>query len=84
MEMIRWSYSRRKVVRAYFDKFPGSTFYFRRIRSYYYLYSSEWSRNDPVINKDDKEQMHLLINDVLGRKQAYENRKSTQMKESYS
>ncbi|SIS52672.1 hypothetical protein [Salimicrobium flavidum] len=83
MELIRWSYARRKVVRAYFDKYPVSTFYFRKIRSYYYLYSSEWNENDPVITGEDKEQMHLLINDTLGRRQAYENRKSVQYKESY-
>ncbi|PBB05001.1 hypothetical protein [Salimicrobium humidisoli] len=82
MKMIRWSYSRRKVVRAYFDKFPGSTFYFRRIRSYFYLYSSDWSKEDPLLEEGDQEEMQLLVNESLGRKEAYRNRKSLKKKTS--
>ncbi|SDJ66846.1 hypothetical protein [Salimicrobium halophilum] len=83
MEMIRWSFDRRKVVRAYFDKFPDSTFYFRRIRSYYFLYSSDWSHGDPVLDKEDQEKMQVLVNEALGRKNAYKNRKSRYTEESY-
>ncbi|WP_347862527.1 hypothetical protein U0355_05065 [Salimicrobium sp. PL1-032A] len=82
MKMIRWSYDRRKVVRAYFDKYPDSTFYFRKIRSFYFLYSSEWSREDPVVTDGDQDTMQLLVNAALGRKHAYRNRKSRQRKES--
>lgn len=76
IELVRWSYSRRKMVRGYFDKFPHSTFYFRRIRRYYILYSLDWQSEDPEVTGEDREQMQSLINEALGREHAYKQRKS--------
>ncbi|WP_281975852.1 hypothetical protein [Halobacillus litoralis] len=76
IQLMRWSYSRKKMVRGYFDKFPFSTVYFRRIRSYYIVYMVDWSESDPVISKGDREEMQQLINCELGREKEYQQRKS--------
>lgn len=76
IELVRWSYSRRKMVRGYFDKFPNSTIYFRRIRRYYVVYSLDWNEIDPVMNKEDREQMQVLLNRELGREIEYNQRRS--------
>ncbi|TGB00705.1 hypothetical protein E4663_19505 [Halobacillus salinus] len=64
------------MVRGYFDKFPNSTFYFRRIRRYYILYTLDWQLDDPEVTTDDREQMQTLINEALGREREYQHRKS--------
>lgn len=76
MKMIRWSYSRRKMVRGYFDKFPNSVMYFRRIKRHYILYSVDWDETDPLVTPEDREEMQLLLNEALGREKEYKNRKS--------
>lgn len=76
IELTRWSYSRRKMVRGYFDKFPHTTFYFRRIRRYYILYTLDWSSKDPLVEQSDREKMQCLVNEALGRENEYKERKS--------
>ncbi|WP_255574570.1 hypothetical protein [Halobacillus sp. Nhm2S1] len=76
MQLVRWSYSRRKMVRGYFDKFPYSTVYFRRIRRFYIVYMVDWDESDPLVSHEDREEMQHLINEELGRLKEYEQRKS--------
>ncbi|WLR45968.1 hypothetical protein LC065_10045 [Halobacillus litoralis] len=76
MQLVRWSYSRRKMVRGYFDKFPHSTIYFRRIRRFYIVYMVDWDETDPLVSQEDREEMQHLINEELGRLKEYEQRKS--------
>lgn len=76
IQLVRWSYSRRKMVRGYFDKFPNSTVFFRRIRRFYIVYMVDWCEDDPVISQDDRERMQFLINRELGRENEYKQRKS--------
>ncbi|WP_386058269.1 hypothetical protein [Thalassobacillus hwangdonensis] len=76
MQLIRWSYSRRGQVRAYFDRFPQSTLYFRRIRRYYFLFTIDWHEEDPIVTDEDKEQMHRLLNRELGREKEYLKRRT--------
>ncbi|CDQ18354.1 hypothetical protein SAMN05192559_109108 [Halobacillus karajensis] len=76
IQLERWSYSKRKMVRGYFDKYPNSTVYFRRIRDFYMVYMVDWDEGDPLIKKEDREIMQQLINKELGRLKAYEQRKS--------
>ncbi|WP_244199495.1 hypothetical protein [Halobacillus trueperi] len=76
MQLVRWSYSRRKMVRGYFDKFPHSTVYFRRIRRFYIVYMVDWDEVDPLVSQEDREEMQHLINEELGRLKEYEQRKS--------
>ncbi|WP_406944605.1 hypothetical protein ACJA3J_16150 [Halobacillus sp. SY10] len=76
MQLVRWSYSRRKMVRGYFDKFPHSTVYFRRIRRFYIVYMVDWDEVDPFVSQGDREEMQHLINEELGRLKEYEQRKS--------
>ncbi|MYL20098.1 hypothetical protein GLW04_09385 [Halobacillus litoralis] len=64
------------MVRGYFDKFPHSTVYFRRIRRFYIIYMVDWHELDPVITPEDREGMQLLINRELGREEEYNQRKS--------
>lgn len=76
MQLVHWSYSRRKMVRGYFDKFPHSTVYFRRIRRFYIVYMVDWDDIDPLVSQEDREAMQHLINEELGRLKEYEQRKS--------
>ncbi|WP_446853615.1 hypothetical protein [Halobacillus faecis] len=76
MQLVRWSYSRRKMVRGYFDRFPHSTVYFRRIRRFYIVYMVDWDDTDPLVSQEDREEMQHLINEELGRLKEYEQRKS--------
>ena len=76
IHLVRWSYSRRKMVRGYFDKFPKSTVYFRRIRRFYIVYMVDWDEEDPVISQEDREMMQQLLNCELGREKEYKQRKS--------
>ncbi|MCA0972742.1 hypothetical protein LCM20_19275 [Halobacillus litoralis] len=64
------------MVRGYFDKFPNTIFYFRRIRRYYILYTLDWQPDDPEVTKEDRDQMQVLINEALGREKEYRKRKS--------
>ncbi|MBN8236993.1 hypothetical protein JF544_17165 [Halobacillus kuroshimensis] len=64
------------MVRGYFDKFPHSTVYFRRVRRFYIIYMVDWHEQDPVITQEDREGMQLLINRELGREKEYNQRKS--------
>ncbi len=76
IQLKRWSYSRRKMVRGYFDKFPHSTIYFRRIRRFYIVYMVDWDERDPIVMAKDREEMQQLLNRELGREKEYEQRKS--------
>ncbi|KGP72871.1 hypothetical protein [Pontibacillus yanchengensis] len=76
MNLVRWSYARRNTIRGYFDKFPNSTFYFRRIRNYFSLQSLDWHEEDPEVSPSDREEMQLLLNRTLGREKAYKNRRA--------
>ncbi|RWZ60864.1 hypothetical protein EQV77_00015 [Halobacillus fulvus] len=67
------------MVRGYFDQFPRSTFYFRRIRRFYILYSLDWDQDDPIVTSEDREIMQYLINEALGREEAYRKRKSSSL-----
>ncbi|MYL50422.1 hypothetical protein GLV98_13060 [Halobacillus litoralis] len=64
------------MVRGYFDKFPHSTVYFRRIRRFYIVYMVDWDEADPFVSQQDREEMQHLINAELGRLREYEQRKS--------
>ncbi|SFG55237.1 hypothetical protein SAMN05216353_1553 [Halobacillus alkaliphilus] len=76
INLTRWSYAGRKMVRGYFDKFPNTTIYFRRIRRYYIVYSLDWIKEDPVVEREDREEMQILLNRELGREKEYKKRKS--------
>ncbi|SFJ10154.1 hypothetical protein SAMN04487936_1013 [Halobacillus dabanensis] len=76
IHLVRWSYSRRKMVRGYFDKFPNSIVYFRRIRWFYIVYMVDWNDEDPVVSQDDLETMQQMINKELGKEKEYKQRKS--------
>lgn len=64
------------MVRAYFDRFPNSTIYLRRVRRFYIVYSLDWHADDPLVNKEDREEMQELVNRELGREKEYNQRKS--------
>ncbi|WP_243292608.1 hypothetical protein [Bacillus sp. FJAT-47783] len=76
MELLDWGYTRRYNIKAYFSKFPNSLVIFRQITDYYFVYQVKWSDLDPVVNREDLEEMELLINQVLGMEEAYLKRKS--------
>lgn len=76
MELLDWSYTKRYNVKAYFSKFPNSLVIFREIKDYYFVYQVKWSDLDPVVLRDDLEEMEILMNDQLGLKEAYMKRKS--------
>jgi len=67
------------MVRGYFDKFPNSTIYFRKVRRYYVVYTLDWDKQDPVMTMEDREDMQLLLNQTLGLENAYQNRKSQRL-----
>lgn len=64
------------MVRGYFDRFPNSTVYFRRIRRFYIVYIVDWDERDPVVEKEDRDGMQELINKELGREKEYNQRNS--------
>ncbi|MYL54104.1 hypothetical protein GLW08_12225 [Pontibacillus yanchengensis] len=61
-------------MRGYLDKFPNSTFYFRRIRNYFSLQLLEWHEDDSEVSPSDREEMQLLLNRALGRENANHSR----------
>ncbi len=63
-------------MRGYFDKFPNSVIYFRRIRRFYIIYHLDWDPRDPVLSTEDREIMQWLLNKELGRESEYQQRKS--------
>ena len=63
-------------MRGYFDKFPNSVIYFRRIRRFYIIYHLDWDPIDPVLSTEDREIMQWLLNKELGRESEYQQRKS--------
>ncbi|GGC94268.1 hypothetical protein GCM10007216_26260 [Thalassobacillus devorans] len=76
MKILRWAYDRRGVVRGYFDRFPHTTFYLKRIRNYYFLSAADWNESDPEVTPADREEINILINRELGREHAYLQRKT--------
>ncbi|WP_243387306.1 hypothetical protein [Bacillus kexueae] len=76
MELLDWSYTRGYNVKAYFSKFPQSLVIFRQIRDYYFVYQVKWSELDPVVTREDLEQMELMMNKELGLEAEYLKRKS--------
>ena len=76
MKMMYWEYAKCGRVKARFDKFPNSTVIFRLIKSYYFVYTVDWSETDHVITKIDLEEAALLINRELGLEEEFLNRKS--------
>jgi len=76
MELLDWGYTRRYNIKAYFSKFPHSLVVFRQIKDYYFVYQVHWKELDPVVTRDDLEEMELLLNQELGLEKAYLNRKS--------
>ncbi|WP_147804983.1 hypothetical protein [Alkalicoccus halolimnae] len=76
MELIDWSYGRRYQIKALFSRFPNSTVIFRSFPSYYFIYTVRWSESDPVVKREDLEQMERILNDMLGLLENYETRRS--------
>ncbi|WP_199484576.1 hypothetical protein [Peribacillus glennii] len=77
MELIKWSYFRRNEVKALFDSHPNSPVRFRRVKTYYFTHSADWSLDDPVITKAHMEQMELLLNRSMGFEPGYLNKRQT-------
>ena len=76
VKMISWEYAKWGRIKARFDKFPNSTVIFRLVKSYYFVYTVDWSEMDHVITKIDLEKAALLINRELGLEEEFLNRKS--------
>ncbi|RSD26139.1 hypothetical protein [Mesobacillus subterraneus] len=75
MKLTNWSYTRRYNIKAQFDAFPNSVVLFRRIKDYYFVYTVNWSIQDPVVTKQVLEEMEWLLNKDLGTEDAYRHRK---------
>ena len=78
MKMINWEYAKWGRVKARFDKFPNSTIIFRLIKSYYFVYTVDWSETDHVITRTDLEKAELLINRELELGAEFLNRKGSE------
>ncbi|MEK4027109.1 MULTISPECIES: hypothetical protein [Bacillaceae] len=76
MKLKRWTYSRRYNIKAVFDKFPNSNVIFRTINQFYFIYIVNWSEKDPVVTREDLEQMEKLLNEEMGTALFYRYRKS--------
>ncbi len=78
VKMINWEYAKWGRVKARFDKFPNSTIIFRLIKSYYFVYTVDWSETDHVITRTDLEKAELLINRELELGAEFLNRKGSE------
>lgn len=78
MNLLDWSYGRRYQIKAVFSKFPNSTVIFRSFPSYYFIYTVRWSEDDPVVTREDLKKMELILNDMLGLVENYQNRRAAQ------
>jgi diacylglycerol kinase (ATP) len=76
MELLDWTYTRKYNIKAHFSKFPHSIVVFRSIKDYYFVYQVNWSDKDPVVLRDDLEEMELLLNRELNLEDGYLQRKS--------
>lgn len=75
MELIKWSYTKRYNIKAQFNAYPNSIVVFRRIKNYYFVYTVQWSMNDPFVTKSALEEMEWLLNRELGTEEDYRMRK---------
>ncbi|MEH7886737.1 hypothetical protein V7654_20745 [Bacillus sp. JJ1609] len=75
MELTKWSYSKRYNIKAQFNEYPNSLVVFRRIKNYYFVYTVQWSMNDPFVTKKALEEMEWLLNRELGTEEDYRQRK---------
>ncbi|RLQ93332.1 hypothetical protein [Falsibacillus albus] len=75
MNLVRWSYARLNHIKASFDTFPHSPVIFRRIKGYYFVYTVQWSPEDPYIDRTQLEKMEWLLNIELGFEDEYRKRK---------
>lgn len=75
MKLTKWSYTKRYNIKAHFDEFPNSVVVFRQIKDYYFVYTVNWSINDPIVKKSSLEEMEWLLNKELGTEEGYRLRK---------
>ncbi|MEH7445165.1 hypothetical protein V7201_22935 [Bacillus sp. JJ1122] len=75
MELTKWSYTKRYNIKAQFNEYPDSLVMFRRIKNYYFVYTVQWSMNDPFVTKNALEEMEWLLNRELGTEEDYRQRK---------
>lgn len=78
MKMMYWEFAKWGRVKAKFDKFPNSTVIFRLIKSYYFVYTVDWSEMDHVLTRMDLEKAELLINRELGLEKEFLKRKGAE------
>lgn len=76
MQLLKWTYTKRYNIKAFFDIYPNSRVIFRQIGQYYFIYIVNWSEQDLPVLRSDLEKMELLLNRELGTEEAYLNRKS--------
>ena len=76
MKLLDWVFTRRRGIKATFDKFPNSLVILRLINHYYFVYYVDWSKTDQIVTRVDFEEMGLLINRELGMEKRYLERKS--------
>ncbi|WP_241773393.1 hypothetical protein [Bacillus sp. LL01] len=76
LKLERYSYMKRNRLKAFFDHFPDSPVIFSKIGSYYFVYVIQWSEYDPIVLREDLEEMEWLINKELGLQEEYQNRRS--------
>ncbi|RNA69470.1 hypothetical protein EBO34_05915 [Alteribacter keqinensis] len=75
MEILDYSYLKRRAMKAWFDEFPNSPVIFRIIGHYYFVYRVMWSNDDPIVERKSLIEMERLINRELGTEDAYLKRK---------
>lgn len=74
LKLLKWSYTKKYNIKAYFDLFPNSPVIFRQIKNYYFVYTVKWDDHDPIVKRTDLEEMEILLNTELDTYSFYLNR----------
>ncbi|WP_108670734.1 hypothetical protein [Peribacillus acanthi] len=76
MNIINYQYKKRGHLEFVFDQFPNSPVLLGMITNFYFVKHVKWSSLDPIVTRNDLEEMEKLVNREMGTTIGYLMRKS--------
>jgi hypothetical protein len=76
MKIVNYQYKKRGYLEFVFDQFPNSPVLLGLISNYYFVKHIKWSSLDPVVTRDNLEEMEILANREMGTTIGYLMRKA--------
>ncbi|ALC84217.1 MULTISPECIES: hypothetical protein [Bacillus] len=76
MKIVQHSYQKKGKIVFVFENWPHSAVIMVPIKNYYFIRFVKWDERDPVVTREDLEQMEWAANRMLGCSHFYRNRKA--------